>query len=154
MKIHKKILIIAGAALLILGISAVFLLTRSSTPQGSVSSAADVSEEKPPLSKATLLIYMCGSSLETTGGSATANIRELLGARIDDGANIVIQTGGARKWRGFDIPSDRLARYSVQGGELVEVGETALANMGEAKTLADFVQGLISARRGLHPDGG
>ncbi|MCI7691540.1 MAG: hypothetical protein MSR67_04035, partial [Oscillospiraceae bacterium] len=66
MKIHKKILIIAGAALLVLGISAFFLLTRSSTPQGSVSSAADVSEEKPQLSKATLLIYMCGSSLETT----------------------------------------------------------------------------------------
>lgn len=140
MKIHKKILIIAGAALLILGISAVFLLTRSSTPQGSVSSAADVSEEKPPLSKATLLIYMCGSSLETTGGAASANIRELLGARVDDGVNIVIQTGGARKWRSFDIPSDKLARYSVQGGELVKVGETELANMGEAKTLADFVQ--------------
>lgn len=140
MKIHKKILIIAGAALLILGISAVFLLTRSSTPQGSVSSAADVSEEKPQLSKATLLIYMCGSSLETTGGAASANIRELLGARVDDGVNIVIQTGGARKWRGFDIPSDKLTRYSVQNGELVKVGETALANMGEAKTLADFVQ--------------
>ena len=140
MKIHKKILIIAGAALLVLGISAFFLLTRSSTPQGSVSSAADVSEEKPPLSKATLLIYMCGSSLETTGGSATANIRELLGARIDDGVNIVIQTGGARKWRAFDIPSDKLTRYSVQDGELNKVGETPLANMGEAKTLADFVR--------------
>lgn len=140
MKIHKKILIIAGAALLILGISAVFLLTRSSTPQGSVSSAADVSEEKPPLSKATLLIYMCGSSLETTGGSATANIREMLGARVDDEVNIVIQTGGARKWRGFDIPNDKLTRYSVQDGELNKVGETPLANMGEAATLADFVQ--------------
>ena len=140
MKIHKKILIIAGAALLVLGISAFFLLTRSSTPQGSVSSAADVSEEKPPLSKATLLIYMCGSSLETTGGAASANIRELLGARVDDGVNIVIQTGGARKWRAFDIPSDKLTRYSVQDGELNKVGETPLANMGEAATLADFVQ--------------
>ena len=141
MKIKKRIFVIIGAVLLVLGImAAILLFSRNTAPHEPVSTETSVSEEKPPLSKATLLIYMCGSSLETTGGSATANIRELLGARIDDGANIVIQTGGARKWRGFDIPSDRLARYSVQGGELVELGETALANMGEAKTLADFVQ--------------
>lgn len=141
MKINRKILVIVGAVLLVLGISAaIFLLTRNTAQQGSVSTETSVSEEKPPLSKATLLIYMCGSSLETTGGSATANIREMLGARVDDGANIVIQTGGARKWRGFDIPNDKLARYSVKGGELVKVGETALANMGKAETLADFVQ--------------
>ena len=141
MKIKKRIYVIVGAVLLVLGIAAaIFLFTRNAVPQGSSSTATSVSEEKPPLSKATLLIYMCGSSLETTGGSATANIREMLGARVDDEVNIVIQTGGARKWRGFDIPNDKLARYSVQGGELVKVGETALANMGEAKTLADFVQ--------------
>lgn len=141
MKIKKRIYVIVGAVLLVLGIAAaIFLFTRNTAPQTSNSTATDVSEEKPPLSKATLLIYMCGSSLETTGGSATANIREMLGARVDDEVNIVIQTGGARKWRGFDIPSDKLARYSVQGGVLVKVGETELANMGEAKTLADFVQ--------------
>lgn len=141
MKINRKILVIVGAVLLVLGISAaIFLLTRNAAPQEPVSTETSVSEEKPPLSKATLLIYMCGSSLETTGGSATANIREMLGARVEDGVNIVIQTGGARKWRGFDIPNDKLARYSVKGGELVKVGETALANMGKAETLADFVQ--------------
>ena len=141
MKIKKRIYVIVGAVLLVLGIAAaIFLFTRNAVPQGSSSAMTSVSEEKTPLSKATLLIYMCGSSLETTGGAASANIREMLGARVEDGVNIVIQTGGARKWRGFDIPNDKLARYSVQGGELVKVGETALANMGEAATLADFVQ--------------
>lgn len=140
-KINRKILVIAGAILLVLGISAaIFLLSRNSAQQKPVSAETSVSEEKPQLSKATLLIYMCGSSLETTGGAATANIREMLGARVEDGVNIVIQTGGARKWRAFDIPSDMLTRYSVQNGKLVKVSETALANMGEAKTLADFVQ--------------
>ena len=137
MKIKKRIYVIVGAVLLVLGIAAaIFLFTRNAVPQGSSSAMTSVSEEKTPLSKATLLIYMCGSSLETTGGAASANIREMLGARVDDEVNIVIQTGGARKWRGFDIPSDKLTRYSVQNGELVKVGETALANMGESATLA------------------
>ena len=42
----------------------------------------------------TLLIYMCGSSLESKNGSASDDISELLSAEIPDKVNVVLETGG------------------------------------------------------------
>ena len=87
-----------------------------------------------------LYIYMCGSTLETKSAIATANIDEMLGARMPDGTAVVVETGGARKWRGHDIPSDALVRYELRGGRLVEVEREADASMGDADTLASFLE--------------
>ncbi len=87
-----------------------------------------------------LYIYMCGSTLETKSAIATANIDEMLGAHMPDGTAVVVETGGARKWRGHDIPSDALVRYELRGGRLVEVGREASASMGDAGTLASFLE--------------
>ena len=87
-----------------------------------------------------LYIYMCGSTLETKSAIATANIDEMLGARMPDGTAVVVETGGARKWRGHDVPSDALVRYELRGGRLVEVEREADASMGDADTLASFLE--------------
>ncbi len=86
-----------------------------------------------------LYIYMCGSTLETKSAIATQNIDEMLGAHIPDGSAVVVETGGARKWRGHDIPANALVRYEVRGGSLVEVGREADASMGDAQTLSSFL---------------
>ena len=88
---------------------------------------------------ATLLIYMCGSSLESGYGIASQNIDELLAADIPANMHVVIQTGGCTAWQGHGIPADKLARYEVKDHKLTEVGQLELASMGESSTLADFV---------------
>lgn len=91
-------------------------------------------------SSCTLLVYLCGSNLETKYGSAGKNIDELLAADIPSNTNVVIQTGGSSTWRSHDIPSDKLCRYEVRDKQLVKVEELQNASMGDPATLTDFLR--------------
>ncbi|MBQ7687583.1 MAG: hypothetical protein IJT27_00050 [Clostridia bacterium] len=87
----------------------------------------------------TILIYMCGSNLETKQGLAGKNIDEILSAEIGTDLNVVIETGGAKTWRSHGIANDAIQRYAVKNGELVLLEALPQGNMGEADTLADFL---------------
>ncbi|MGN1112614.1 MAG: clostripain-related cysteine peptidase [Acutalibacteraceae bacterium] len=87
----------------------------------------------------TLLIYMCGSSLESKNGSASDDITELLSADIPDKVNIVLETGGAERWKKHGISSEKLQRYKVSCGKLELLEEIRLACMGDSEVLKSFV---------------
>ena len=87
----------------------------------------------------TLFIYLCGSNLESRQGSAGKNIDEMLKADIDEDLHVVIETGGASKWRRHNISSDAIQRYEIKNHELCLLEELPQANMGDAKTLSDFL---------------
>lgn len=48
----------------------------------------------------TILMYICGSDLESEGGMATFNIKQILGADFcqDENVKYIIMTGGALRW--------------------------------------------------------
>ena len=54
----------------------------------------------------TVMVYMCGSDLESDGGAATADINEMLYADLSDQVNVVIETGGASAWQNSLIDAD------------------------------------------------
>lgn len=87
----------------------------------------------------TLLIYMCGSSLESKNGAGSEDISELLGADIRENVNIVIQTGGARRWKQYGIAYDKIERYTVADGELKLLDRQRLSPMSDEETLRAFV---------------
>lgn len=87
----------------------------------------------------TLLIYMCGSSLESKNGSASDDISELLSAEIPDKVNVVLETGGSLRWKKHGISSDKLQRYEVSDNKLVLLEESKLCCMGDSSTLKDFI---------------
>ncbi len=86
-----------------------------------------------------LYIYMCGSTLESTQGIASRNITELLEADLPPNMNIIIQTGGASRWRSHGISSKKIARYQIKNHELVELETLGQASMGSEATFSDFV---------------
>ena len=89
----------------------------------------------------TLMIYMCGSTLESKNGSASNNIKELLNADVPEGVNIVIQTGGSTKWHIPEISSSSTDRYAVENGELMLKDRiSAVKNFGEPETLSAFTE--------------
>ena len=99
-------------------------------------------------SNTTVLIYMCGSDLESGGdygieygGLATSDIQEMvtvIGQPSD--VNIVIETGGASQWEStFNISSSKLGRYHIRSNALVKDEEITYASMGLASTLKDFL---------------
>ncbi len=92
-----------------------------------------------PSSSRTLLIYMCGSNLETRQGLAGKNLDELLAADIPQDTRVVIQTGGSSTWRSHDIKNDKIQRYEVRDKQLVLLEELDNASMGAEGTFREFL---------------
>lgn len=86
-----------------------------------------------------VFLYLCGSNLETQMGAAGKNLDEILAADIPDNVNVVIQTGGAEKWRSHDIPNDSINRWLVKDGRLSLLESVPQASMGDQQTFADFL---------------
>lgn len=104
--------------------------------------AASPSGEAPAVVKSeyTLLLYICGSDLETKRAAASKNITELLSAELPENVNVVLQTGGTRKWRDHGISTEALQRFAVEEGGLTCMESLPNASMGSEATLTDFLQ--------------
>lgn len=88
----------------------------------------------------TVMVYMCGSDLESDGGAATADINEMLYANASEQVNAVIQTGGASEWQNNVIDAETNQRWLVTSEGLELVGDAGQQNMTDPQTLADFVR--------------
>ena len=88
----------------------------------------------------TVMVYMCGSDLESDGGAATADINEMLYATPTDNVRVILQTGGASEWQNSVVDADTCQRWlaTVDGLELL--GDVGQQNMTDPQTLSDFVQ--------------
>lgn len=87
----------------------------------------------------TVLVYLCGSDLESEAGLATDNLIELTGSDLGDNVKFVIQTGGAKEWRNNVVTAKKIERYEAEPDGIAFVQDAPLASMGEASTLADFI---------------
>ena len=97
-----------------------------------------------PEKKLTLMVYMCGSNLESRFGSASADIQEMLDSGFDsDQINLLVMTGGSEKWAmGFGTGRTMIHEISRRGRRAVwpgrgEAEETL--NMGAQSTLSFFL---------------
>ena len=104
-----------------------------------LSSAALFACVSEPEMSQTLLIYMCGSDLESRHGYASDNIADMLEAQLPHNVNVVIQTGGANSWQREEISASEIGRYEVRHGKLIKKDTQPLASMGDAETLASFL---------------
>lgn len=94
----------------------------------------------------TILIYLCGTDLESNGlGYATGNLQELFDVTYNENVKIIVQTGGTIDWQQPGIKPDRLERFIVEDGGLKKVGEAKLASMGDGNTLYEFLSWGVHA---------
>ena len=81
---------------------------------GSETTSEEVDVLPPNAKEYTIMIYMCGSNLESDYGEATANIAEMLSVNIDSSKmNLIIETGGSTKWKNYGISNSKLSRYHI-----------------------------------------
>ena len=102
--------------------------------------ATTTSPLEEPTAEWTVLIYLCGSNLESESGLATYNIDEMINADITDSVNIIIETGGSNSWETNGINSDALCRFQMTDTGLVALGEVPIASMGDEDTFSDFIK--------------
>ena len=88
----------------------------------------------------TIMLYICGSDLESENGFATSDINEILSVSGQpDDVNFIIETGGSSSWSKSGISSDNLGRWHVSGKKLVKDTEISDAGMGERSTFESFL---------------
>ena len=88
----------------------------------------------------TILIYMNGSDLESDYMAATIDLNEMIESQFDEkNINLVIFTGGARKWHTENIPNKDNAIFKLENGELVKLAKAGRDPMGYPETLCGFI---------------
>ncbi|MBQ9267527.1 MAG: clostripain [Clostridia bacterium] len=88
----------------------------------------------------TLMLYMCGSDLESDGGYASDDIDEILSSSLADEVNLLIYTGGTTKWYNSKISSRKNQIFKVENSKLVLVDDTiGQKYMSDPMTLLYFL---------------
>jgi len=90
--------------------------------------------------KLTLMIYMCGSNLESSYGSASADLQEMFAAApgLQD-VSVLIMNGGSTRWStGYDPSQLQISELGKRGMRVV--WRDAAASMGVSQTLTQLLQ--------------
>ena len=91
--------------------------------------------------KVTILVYMCGTDLESRSGMATADLTEMAKATLNDDLNIIVYTGGCKAWKTTAISSSVNQIYQIQsGGIRCLVPDDGDKAMTDPKTLSAFIK--------------
>lgn len=88
----------------------------------------------------TLMIYMCGSDLESDYGCATSDINEILYADYSDDLNIIIETGGTKSWQNSYIKDKAIQRYKVENNGLELLEDIGKGQFLSSSNLSDFIK--------------
>jgi len=89
----------------------------------------------------TIMVYMCGTDLESRSGMGTSDLQEMLNADIGDKVNLLIFTGGCKGWRNSVISSSVNQIYQIRDGKMACLVENAgNAPMTDPGNLASFIQ--------------
>ena len=88
----------------------------------------------------TIMVYMCGTDLESGSGMATNDLSEMTKATIGSNVNLLVYTGGCKKWKNNIVSSSKNQIYQIQSGGLrLLVDDAGTGAMTNPKTLTSFI---------------
>lgn len=87
----------------------------------------------------TVLVYMCGGDAESKEGLASECITDMMKLNYPENVNVVIETGGSTQWHINGIYPDYLQRFEMQKDGMCLVDQKMADNMGDYRTLTDFL---------------
>ncbi|MBO4696280.1 MAG: peptidase C11 [Lachnospiraceae bacterium] len=89
----------------------------------------------------TIMIYMCGTDLESKHGMASNDLAEMAKANYGDNVRIIVLTGGCSKWKTSGISSDVNQIYRVVNGGLQPLEKNfGRKAMTDPTNLSDFIK--------------
>lgn len=93
-----------------------------------------------PVAPYTILVYMVGSDLESGSGAATNDLIEMAAVGSTKNVNVVVETGGSKKWS-LDMISNKVNQRWLVQKENLKLVKNNLGNrsMGKQSTLQDFL---------------
>lgn len=91
--------------------------------------------------RTTIMVYMCGTDLETKGGYASKDLKEMEAAAGSDNITVLVFTGGTSKWATSSVSNSKNQIFQVKDGDLKLLKEYgSLFAMTDPNTLTEFIQ--------------
>ena len=91
--------------------------------------------------KTTIMIYLCGTDLESRSKMATSDIQEMINANISDNVNILLYSGGCKSWQNDAMSSKTNQIWQVKDDGLVCLEkDLGSKSMTDPSTLSSFIQ--------------
>ncbi len=89
----------------------------------------------------TIMVYMCGTDLESRSSMGTYDLQEMLAAKFGKNVNLLVYTGGCKGWKNTAVSSATNQIWQVKGGQLVCL-EKDLGGvpMTDPDTLSDYIR--------------
>lgn len=89
----------------------------------------------------TIMLYMCGTDLESKYGMASSDMSEIAAAKYGDNVNIIVYTGGCSGWKTKGINNKVNQIYQIKDGGLKQlVADDGNKSMTDPSTLSGFIQ--------------
>lgn len=89
----------------------------------------------------TIMVYMCGTDLESRSGMGTSDLNEMISATVNDNLNLIVYTGGCKRWRNSAVSSDRNQIWQIKNGNIKCLVKDAGSDpMTKASTLSSFIK--------------
>ena len=90
---------------------------------------------------ATIMVYMCGTDLESRSGMGTADLQEMLDARFGGDITLLIYTGGCKAWKNSVVSSSANQIWQVKDGKLICLRENlGSVPMTDPDTLSGYIR--------------
>ena len=89
----------------------------------------------------TIMVYMCGTDLESKSGMASNDLQEMAKATLNSNINIIVYTGGCKQWKINGISNSVNQIYKIENGSLTRlVEDDGKDSLVKPATLTRFIQ--------------
>ena len=89
----------------------------------------------------TLMVYLCGTDLESKYGMGTADLQEMAAATLSDRINLIVCTGGCKQWKNNTVSNSVNQIYKVESGGLRRLESSwGSSAMTAPENLAKFIR--------------
>jgi len=90
---------------------------------------------------ATIMVYMCGTDLESRSAMGTSDLNEMISATVGNNVNLIVYTGGCKGWRNSLISSGRNQIWQIKDGNIACLMDNAgNESMTKPETLTSFIK--------------
>lgn len=89
----------------------------------------------------TVMVYMCGTDLESRNGMGTSDLQEMLNARFGSDITLLICTGGCKAWKNSEVSSAVNQIWQVKDGKLINLQkDLGSVSMTNPDTLSGYIK--------------
>ena len=93
---------------------------------------------------ATVMVYMCGTDLESRSSMGTYDLQEMLAAKFGSDLNLLVYTGGCKGWKNTAVSSATNQIWQIRDGQMLcmeeDLGSVPMTDPG---TLTGYIQWCV-----------